>query len=191
MKNLFLFFLLNVSYLFCNLDFQLAQADQKVGKLYQYDLSVMEAFDKFSATLQAIAKKDPSFPTQKLLDAFVFAAEKHKNDADQNKLPIIIKLTTICNTLYHEGKIHSPNILIASLLKDTKNNQDVEILFGSRVQSIIKEVNTEKDLSNMSMDGQLISLSQKIHERSSSKLDEGKSCISYSWINENLNNKLK
>jgi|GEM_PF-4611142 len=190
MKILFLIFLLNISYCFCDLDSKIDQADQKVGKLYRYDRCVMEAFDNFILTLKTIDQKQKNFPSQKLLEALIFAAENHKKDKDQSKSPLIINLINLLNTLYHQGNVRSANVLIASLLKQAPEDE-IEALFGSRVYSTVKELKNEKDICLMSMDAQLITLSEVVDKgKIEEDIDREKLLSSFSGVNESLEKKL-
>ncbi len=118
-----------------------------------------------------------------LLKAVEYAAEKHEGQTrkDAEKTPYIIHPIGVAKLLWEVGNIRNVNVLTAALLHDTLEDtdateQEIEVLFGSRVLYTVKEVTNDPSLSSqenkerqiehaptMSLDGQLVKLADRLY----------------------------
>ena len=92
----------------------------------------------------------------KILDAAVFAAEKHQGDVRKNKQrsPYITHPLLVAEAILRIGEIQNVSILTAAILHDTiedteTTTDDIRERFGEEVLSIILEVTDDKSLSKM------------------------------------------
>ena len=92
----------------------------------------------------------------KILDAAVFAAEKHQGDVRKNKQrsPYITHPLLVAEAILRIGEIQNVTILTAAILHDTiedteTTTDDIRERFGEEVLSIILEVTDDKSLSKM------------------------------------------
>jgi len=89
----------------------------------------------------------------RLLDAVLFAAERHKDQRrkDKNASPYINHPLGLAKLLAVEGKVNDADVLIAAVLHDTiedtrTTEQELRIRFGDRVADIVLEVTDDKSL---------------------------------------------
>ena len=89
----------------------------------------------------------------KLLAAFKFAADKHRDQRRKgaHQPPYINHPIEVCEQLVRVGKVEDLNILLAAILHDTVEDTDttpeeIEMLFGKRVSEIVAEVTDDKGL---------------------------------------------
>lgn len=113
---------------------------------------VVEAYKNFEASLRSSELSDED--VNKIIDATLFAAEKHKKQTRKNreKTPYIIHPIGVAQHILTIGKVSNPDILIAALLHDTvedTNTTFVEIqeTFGPSVEGYVREVTDDKTLS--------------------------------------------
>ena len=90
-------------------------------------------------------------PTQLLLRAATFAAEKHKNQSRKNAdgTPYINHPLAVAELLAGEGRIDDIAVLVAAVLHDTiedteTTRDELEHLFGSEVAGVVAEVTDDK-----------------------------------------------
>ncbi len=89
----------------------------------------------------------------KLLHAASFAARKHTGQTRKgdDAAPYINHPLEVANLLANVGKVEDFDVLIAAILHDTVEDTDakkeeIEVLFGRRVASIVSEVTDDKSL---------------------------------------------
>ena len=87
------------------------------------------------------------------LKALQFAASKHRNQRrkDKRKTPYINHPIEVCHVLTDIGVVFDPTILTAAILHDTVEDtstrpEEVNLLFGTEVSSLVKEVTDDKRL---------------------------------------------
>lgn len=118
-----------------------------------------------------------------LLKALTFAAEKHRNQRrkDQSGTPYINHPIGLVSILCHEAGIFDPEVLMGALLHDTVEDTDtqfseIQALFGSGVEHIVRQVTDDKSLpkavrkqqqiehaAHVSDQAKLVKLADKIH----------------------------
>jgi len=91
-----------------------------------------------------------------ILDAAVFAAEKHQGQVRKNKhhSPYITHPLLVARAIYEVGNIDDTRILTAAILHDTLEDtrtteQEIADRFGDRVLSIVLEVTDDKSEEKM------------------------------------------
>ncbi|HEX8565283.1 MAG TPA: HD domain-containing protein [Pyrinomonadaceae bacterium] len=89
----------------------------------------------------------------KLLAAFKFAADKHRDQRRKgaHQPPYINHLIEVTEQLVRVGKIEDINILVAAVLHDTVEDtkttkEEIAEKFGERVSEIVMEVTDDKNL---------------------------------------------
>jgi guanosine-3',5'-bis(diphosphate) 3'-pyrophosphohydrolase len=89
----------------------------------------------------------------KLLAAFKFAADKHRDQRRKgaHQQPYINHLIEVAEQLARVGKIEDINVLLAAALHDTVEDtkttkEEIAEKFGARVSEIVMEVTDDKDL---------------------------------------------
>ncbi|MDT8382063.1 MAG: HD domain-containing protein [Brevefilum sp.] len=117
-----------------------------------------------------------------ILDAVVFAAEKHQGQVRKNKhhSPYITHPLLVAKAIYEIGTIDETYILTAAILHDTLEDtrttaQEIADRFGDRVLSIVLEVTDDKSeekmdrkrnqvihAPNLSYEGRIIKLADKL-----------------------------
>lgn len=135
---------------------RIATSKHRVMQLAQENAKVHEQFDKFTKNLWQSYIKGQGFiesDIMLILDAIVFAAEKHQFQTrkDVEKTPYIIHPIAVANTLLTIGNVRDPDILIGALLHDTVEDTDtkfeeIEQTFGKRVAGFVREVTDDKSL---------------------------------------------
>ena len=120
----------------------------------------------------------------KLLAAFKFAADKHRDQRRKgaHQPPYINHLIEVAEQLARVGKIEDINVLLAAALHDTVEDtkttkEEIAEKFGAPVSEIVMEVTDDKDLSkaerkekevehapNLSIEGKLVKISDKIRK---------------------------
>jgi len=123
-------------------------------KLAQYakdNTAVLAMFDHFADCLST----NPQFPTSDILEAVLFAAEKHKNGTrkDLAATPYIIHPIGVALSVWEEGKIQDRDTLIAALLHDTLEDTDttkeeIAARFGSHVSDVVFELTNPPGLAS-------------------------------------------
>jgi len=90
-------------------------------------------------------------PTQLLLRAVTFAAEKHKNQLRKNSggTPYINHPLAVAELLAREGRVDDLAVLVAAVLHDTiedtnTTGDELKNLFGSEVAGVVAEVTDDK-----------------------------------------------
>lgn len=88
-----------------------------------------------------------------LLDALVFASDKHKNQKRKGNsaIPYINHPIQVAQLLVSVGEITDIKILCAAILHDTvedtdATHEDIQNLFGADIASIVAEVSDDKNL---------------------------------------------
>jgi guanosine-3',5'-bis(diphosphate) 3'-pyrophosphohydrolase len=96
---------------------------------------------------------DPGQPTQQILEALQFAAQKHRDQRrkDIEASPYINHPIALANVLWREGGVHEADVICAALLHDTVEDTqttEAELVekFGRRVAGIVMEVTDDKTL---------------------------------------------
>jgi guanosine-3',5'-bis(diphosphate) 3'-pyrophosphohydrolase len=91
-----------------------------------------------------------------ILDAAVFAAEKHQGQVRKNKphSPYITHPLLVARAIYKIGNINDTTILTAAILHDTLEDtrtteQEIADRFGEKVLSIVLEVTDDKSEEKM------------------------------------------
>jgi guanosine-3',5'-bis(diphosphate) 3'-pyrophosphohydrolase len=92
-------------------------------------------------------------PTQLLLRAVTFAAEKHKNQPRKNAggTPYINHPLAVAELLANEGGVDDVTVLVAAVLHDTiedtsTTRDELEHLFGPEVAGVVAEVTDDKSV---------------------------------------------
>ncbi len=90
-------------------------------------------------------------PTQLLLRAMTFAAEKHKNQSRKNAggTPYINHPLAVAELLAREGGVVDISVLVAAVLHDTiedteTTSDELKNLFGPEVAEVVAEVTDDK-----------------------------------------------
>lgn len=122
----------------------------------QDNSSVMEVFDIFMTDLLRIRHEEHHVSEGEIfqiLHAAEFAAERHRQQTRRNKenTPYIIHPLQVALHLLKTGHIHDADILMAALLhdiiEDTNTSlEELESLFGYRVQHLVQELTDDKSL---------------------------------------------
>lgn len=99
---------------------------------------------------------DKEFNLAKILDAAIFAAEKHQGDVRKNKQrsPYITHPLLVAQAITQIGEIKDTAILAAAILHDTIEDTDttreeIRDRFGEEILSIVLEVTDDKTLPKM------------------------------------------
>src|SRR5687767_10767328 len=95
---------------------------QKLSDLCHGNTDILQKFDLFVESIKAYCLTiDLTFPYSSVLDALVFAAEKHQNQTrkDAAATPYIIHPMGVASSLWEEGGVRNPSVIIAALLHDT------------------------------------------------------------------------
>lgn len=118
----------------------------------------------------------------KLLAAFKFAADKHRDQRRKGarQPPYVNHLIEVAEQLARVGKIEDINVLLAAVLHDTVEDtkttkEEIAEKFSKRVSEIVMEVTDDKDLpkaerkekqvehaAHLSIEAKLVKLSDKI-----------------------------
>jgi guanosine-3',5'-bis(diphosphate) 3'-pyrophosphohydrolase len=92
----------------------------------------------------------------RILAAVQFAAEKHQFQTrkDSDETPYIIHPIGVAYHLLTRGHVRDPDILIGALLHDTVEDtqtsfEEIQALFGTRVEGFVREVTDDKSLPKM------------------------------------------
>ena len=92
-------------------------------------------------------------PTQLLLRAMTFAAEKHKNQSRKNAggTPYINHPLAVAELLAREGGVADITVLVAAVLHDTiedteTTRDELKTLFGPEVAGVVAEVTDDKSV---------------------------------------------
>eukprot|EP01111_Echinosteliopsis_oligospora_P009457 TRINITY_DN2775_c0_g1_i1.p1 TRINITY_DN2775_c0_g1~~TRINITY_DN2775_c0_g1_i1.p1 ORF type:complete len:204 (-),score=62.97 TRINITY_DN2775_c0_g1_i1:38-649(-) len=122
-------------------------------------------------------------PTEAILHAATFAAEKHRDQRRKNitKAPYINHPLGVAFILSHEAKIYDTTILQGAILHDTVEDtgtslDEIELEFGKEVRLVVSEVSDDKSLSadkrkraqiehapHISYGGKLVKLADKLY----------------------------
>jgi guanosine-3',5'-bis(diphosphate) 3'-pyrophosphohydrolase len=99
---------------------------------------------------------DKGLNLAKILDAAIFAAEKHQGDVRKNKQrsPYITHPLLVAQAIVQIGEIQKTDILAAAILHDTIEDTDttrgeIKERFGEDILSIVLEVTDDKALPKM------------------------------------------
>lgn len=99
---------------------------------------------------------DKDFNLAKILDAAVFAAEKHQGDVRKNnqRSPYITHPLLVAQAIVEIGEIQETAILAAAILHDTiedtkTTREEIRERFGDEILSIVLEVTDDKTLPKM------------------------------------------
>lgn len=102
---------------------------------------------------EAVTNPLPVAAPGPLLDAALFAAQKHRHQRrkDAAASPYINHPLAVAHILANEGGIEDPVVLIAALLHDTIEDTDttageLKEKFGEEIAEIVLEVSDDKDL---------------------------------------------
>ena len=97
-----------------------------------------------------------TFDLAEILDAAVFAAEKHQGHVRKNSQhsPYITHPLLVAKAIFEVGEIQNTSILTAAILHDTiedtpTTKDEIITQFGEDVLSIVMEVTDDKDLPKM------------------------------------------
>src|SRR5579871_3963104 len=89
----------------------------------------------------------------RILDALVFAADKHRNQRrkDHDASPYINHPIALANILVNEAGVSDPIVVVAAVLHDTVEDTDatpdeITARFGPAVSAIVAEVTDDKRL---------------------------------------------
>lgn len=104
---------------------------------------------------------------QKIFSALAFAADKHRGQKRKDTLgsPYINHPIEVAERLVHFG-VEDPNVLQAAVLHDTVEDteateEDILVMFGNKVKSIVMELTDDKSLSKKERKQRLIEKSEK------------------------------
>ncbi len=135
---------------------RIAATRQRVMQLVYENTNVLKQFDLYTNHVwQSYNKGQGLIESDVLLilDAIVFAAEKHQLQTrkDLEKTPYIIHPIAVANTLLTIGNVRDRDILIGALLHDTVEDTDttfeeIEQGFGNRAAGFVREVTDDKSL---------------------------------------------
>lgn len=128
---------------------------QELSELSKSNANVLQRFDHLVDVLKAhYLETDSNFPILKLLDAISFAAQKHQDQIrkDEAATPYIFHPMGVALSLWEEGSVRNPTVLIAALLHDTLEDTDttkeeIEALFGIQVSEIVSELTNPSGFS--------------------------------------------
>lgn len=118
--------------------------------------AVMEQYNVFAQTLQSTYVAGEGLiesDIHRIIDATIFAACQHRFQLrkDPNQTPYIIHPIGVADSMMTIGGVRDPDIIIAGLLHDTVEDtnttfEDINSIFGSRVEGFVREVTDNKDL---------------------------------------------
>lgn len=128
---------------------------------------VLDAYARFENALRSSKLSEKEITT--ILDAVVFAAEKHQFQTRKNAthVPYIIHPIGVAYNILTIAKVSDPKILTAAVLHDTVEDTDttyVEIRerYGVEVEGYVQELTDEKELPKQARkDLQVINASHK------------------------------
>jgi len=113
--------------------------------------SVLEAYNRFENALRKSSLTESEITM--ILDAVVFAAEKHQFQVRKNveHVPYIIHPIGVAYSILTIAKFSDPQVLAAAILHDTVEDTDTTFAeirdrFGCEVESYVKEVTDERGL---------------------------------------------
>lgn len=132
------------------------QSSEKVKSLSHDSPQVLAQYDHFASNLkqryiagEGLIDKDVFH----ILDALLFAAEKHQFQTrkDIQQTPYIIHPIGVANHLIVIGQVRDPDIIMGALLHDTVEDtattfEEIDVKFGPRVTSLVREVTDDKSL---------------------------------------------
>ena len=138
------------------IDEAIQNCKQELSGLSNNNANVLQRFDRLVDVLKThYVETDSSFPISKLLDAISFAAQKHQNQTrkDEAATPYITHPMGVALSLWEEGSVRNPAVLIAALLHDTLEDTDatkeeIAALFGNQVSEIVEELTNPSGLSS-------------------------------------------
>jgi guanosine-3',5'-bis(diphosphate) 3'-pyrophosphohydrolase len=98
------------------------------------------------------AEMDNTETLRSLLDALLFAADRHKFDKTKGDEPYINHLIEVCTLLHNVAGINDPVILVAGAMHDilektTTKTDEIIAQFGYDVCSIVLELTTDQHLN--------------------------------------------
>jgi len=128
-----------------------------VSSYSQGNVKVLKMNQIFLTKLQSLAGKDISDKDiARILDALVYSSIKHQHQTrkDTEQTPYIIHPIGVANHLLTLGNVREADILIGALLHDTVEDTDasfeeIELIFGKRIERIVREVTDDKSLPKM------------------------------------------
>ncbi len=115
-----------------------------------------------------------------VMDALLFAADRHKFDKTKNDEPYINHLLEVCHLICTVGKIDDPQILVAAALHDildktTTKTEELNVQFGEEAGAIVLELTEGHHLNGqdnyhhlapgakqLSVKGRIVKLADKI-----------------------------
>ena len=135
---------------------KIAETRESLKKWIHSDADVLSQFDLFSKSLQEAL--DQGFINEKnvdqILDASLFAAEKHQNQTKNNekKTPYIIHPIEVADIVMRVGHVYKQDVLVAALLHDVIEDtgasfEDIAKRYGIVASSYVKEMTEKKELS--------------------------------------------
>lgn len=140
---------------------------EEFAKFAHNNQAVLEAYSRFEASLRSSNLSEKEINT--ILDAAVFAAEKHQFQTRKNAthVPYIIHPIGVAYNILTIAKVSDSKVLTAALLHDTvedTNTTPAEIRerFGPEVEGYVQELTDEKNLpKQVRKDLQIINASHK------------------------------
>lgn len=132
------------------LDRHIKSTREQLSVFSDHRPEVLEQFDRFVQDLRKlILNQDLSA----ILDALLFAAEKHRFQKRKGPqaYPYIIHPIGVAHHLLTIGNVTDRDVLIAALLHDTVEDtnttfEEISKAFGLRVESFVREVTDDKNL---------------------------------------------
>jgi (p)ppGpp synthase/HD superfamily hydrolase len=166
------------------LDVAIESCKQKLSEFSGSNTTVLQRFDHLADVLKIhYLETDAKFPFSMVLDAISFAAQKHVSQVrkDEDATPYIIHPMGVALSLWEEGAVRNPTVIIAALLHDTLEDTDatkeeIAMLFGCQVSEIVAELTNPSDLSSqeakewqiqhapfLSQEAKLVKLSDRLY----------------------------
>ncbi len=122
----------------------------KLSELVKGCPEVLQLFDQLGKDLQGLSEADK----RKILEAVVFAAEKHRLQKRKGPeaFPYIIHPIGVAHHLLSVGRVQDRDVLIGALLHDTVEDtqttfQEIKEKFGEQVENYVREMTDDKSLT--------------------------------------------
>ncbi|NDD57770.1 MAG: bifunctional (p)ppGpp synthetase/guanosine-3',5'-bis(diphosphate) 3'-pyrophosphohydrolase [Chlamydiae bacterium] len=120
---------------------------------------MMNQYDGFINTLNKAIKEDKGLKAKdldRILDAACFAAECHQHQTRKNakQTPYVSHPIAVAESVVSIGKVYDADVIIAALLHETIDDthatfSEIRERFGTKVESIVREVTEDKSLSSI------------------------------------------
>ncbi len=116
---------------------------------------VLGTLDRMIGQWEEYVQGHSDFPFSKLLNAIAFAAQKHEGQTrkDREATPYIVHPIGVALSLWVEGGVRDPAVMIAAVLHDTLEDtsatqEEITLLFGVHVAKIVQELTNPAEMSS-------------------------------------------